>query len=139
MADHIYVASVITKYDIARSLFSDILFQHGIDKIYYYGRTPDAGDEGELVRYIDRKTTSIDQLIGRQELCDPVHMVELACDLKSHIDLDYGRYFRELEEAYSRSTDDAQRRVLSRTIGLFKPYSLLEVPILDAPSLRVEM
>ena len=51
MPEKLLVSNVLTKYNLAKSVFVDILFQHGIDKVYFYGIQ---GSDNEFVRHIPK-------------------------------------------------------------------------------------
>ena len=70
---------------------------------------------------------------------DPVNMVDQACEVFAHIDLNYDYYMRLLSERYASTTSDNYKKVLSRIIGLFKPYQKVMLPVLDASAIRAEI
>jgi len=138
MEENIQISNIITQYDISISLFTDILFQHGIDKIYYYG-TDRSNDECEFIHYIPSKTDTFGLSEKKNQIYEPLHMVNIGCNVNAHVDLNYEDYFKELERQYTSSSDENERKIISRIIGLFNPYSILEIPVLDIESLKVHI
>lgn len=135
--EKVYVSNVITNYSLVESLFTDILFQHGVDKIYFYGVT---GNRKPFVEYIPVKN---DKTFGfpvdRPELYEPLQMIEIGSKVNAHVDMDYIRYRRHLDEMYEWADNDEERSIVSRVIGMFEPNETVSVPILDVMAFKVEI
>lgn len=135
----IFVSNIITNYSIARDNYTDILFQHGIDKIYYYGIEGSCNDECKFIHYIPKNIETFGLPLEKNVIYDSVNMINIGCDLNAHVDLNYEKYFQLLKTAYDNVSSDNEKRVISRIIGLFQPYTRISVPVLNVNSIRAEI
>ena len=136
MPERILVSNVITKYNLVKPLFVDILFQHGIDKIYFYGIE---GSDNEFVHHVSKSSKTFGFPSDRPELYEPLQMIELGAKYNAHVDLDYERYRGDLDQWYEWADTDKERNIVSRIIGMFEPNEVISVPILDVTAVKVEV
>lgn len=137
MSEKILVSNVLTKYNLVKPLFVDILFQHGIDKVYFYGIE---GSDSEFVRHIpkdEHKTYGFPA--DKPELYEPLQMIELGSKYNAHVDIDYERYRGHLDQMYEWADTEKERQIVSRIIGMFEPNEIINVPILDVTAVKVEI
>jgi nucleoside phosphorylase len=136
--NEIFVSSIITNYSIARNNYTDILFQHGIDKIYYYG-VEGSYNECNFIHYLPKNINTFGLALEKNVIYDPINMIKIGCDINAHVDLNYEKYFQLLRRTYDNLSNDNEKILISRIIGLFQPYARITVPVLNVNSIRAGM
>ncbi len=135
-----YVSSIITSYNIARPSFTDILFQHGVDKICYYGHSIGDDTSCSFIHYIPkRRGDSLGLPNYEEKIYDPINMINIGCEIYSHVDLNYNYYVDILKDKYRQSINTNEKAIISRIIGLFEPYKKIDVPVLNIESIQTEI
>jgi hypothetical protein len=135
----IYISSIVTNYNIARNLYIDILFQHGIDIIYYYGSSSSDGLKCSFVHYLEKREETFGFSQNEHQIFDPLNMIDIGCELFSHVDLNYEYYQNTLKTLYKKSNSNSEKKILSRIIGIFEPYIMAKLPIFDVDAIRTEI
>lgn len=136
MDNNLDVAALITGYNISPATYTDILFQHGIDKIYYYGTTTPTVIDG-FVSLIPEISESFGLPSNKKSLYKPLQMIKKGCEINAHVDLNFEQFFSELSSAYRCSSNDTERTIISKIIGTLKPYEIIELPVFDTNSMRI--
>lgn len=136
----IYVSNIISGYNIARSYYTDILFQHGVDKIFYYGNALGDDDKNcSFIYYLPKQNGTFGLHKNDYQLYDPINIVNLGCEIYAHVDLNYDYYMTILNEKYKKTFNIDEKKIVSRIIGLFKPYKIVEVPVLNVNSVKTNI
>lgn len=139
MEQNIQISNIITKYDISRDMFTDILFQHGVDRIFFYGVDTSYGNKNKFIHYLPSQNNTFGLSFEKRELYEPLNMIELGCEFNAHVDLNFSKYSKRLQDEYLITHDESKKRILSRIIGIFQPYSIVEIPVLDVNAHKVEI
>ncbi|MBC2696577.1 MAG: hypothetical protein HF982_15135 [Desulfobacteraceae bacterium] len=134
-----HVSCIITNYNIARPSYTDILFQHGIDRICYYGHSIGDDVSSSFIQYIKKRSDTFGLSDSDFKIYDPINMINIGCEIFSHVDLNYNYFIGELREKYNQSVADIERKIISRIIGLFEPYQIVRIPVLNVKSVQTEV
>ena len=119
----IYVSNIISGYNIARSYYTDILFQHGVDKIFYYGNA--LGDDDKdcsFIYYLPKQNGTFGLHKNDYQLYDPINIVNLGCEIYAHVDLNYDYYMTILNEKYKKTSVQQSFKSKKNTVA----YVILE-------------
>lgn len=136
---NIHVSCIITNYNIARPSYTDILFQHGIERIFYYGHSIGDDASSSFIYYMPKRNDTFGLPDSDYQVYDPINMINIGCEICSHVDLNYNYYMKELRDKYRLSITNNERKIISRIIGLFEPYKTFEIPVLNVDSVQTEI